>query len=761
LVNASGRRRAAVAPRTGPAVDGDLASDLRRAASAAGDEALVGLDAAGRVRAWNPAATRLLGWSEEEALGRLSTVIFPDAGGGTWAAGRHRTTVVNRHGTEIPVSLVAAPLGGGEGVSLLLLDRREAAEAQAQLARATEALDRQRALWDLLGRLSALAEGASELTGVLHRYILELCECFGWPFAHAQVLPGGERTEPVELWYLADRERLEPLRRAVHAAGGSPLAHRAIATGQVVTADGWSGDPGGPLATAGALGLDRGVAFPVGLDGRVVAVVELLGGAPAIHGPHLAVCARHASAQLGRVADRERSRDQLLHLALYDPLTGLPNRMLFMDRLTQVLRRMRPGREDVGGQLPARAPASPLAVLLVDLDHFKLINDSVGHDVGDHVLDVVAHRLAGALRPGDTAARFGGDEFIILCEGLPDEDAVGDVADRLLEAVAQPVELAAGTETVVTASVGIAIASGGDQAERLVRDADAALHRAKEEGRHRFSVFEPVLHDRARLKLTLGSQLRQALAQGELRLVYQPQFRLTDGALIGVEALARWEHPQRGTLPPSAWIPLAEESQLIVPIGRWVVSEACRVGARWIDLTGVRSGPDALSVAVNVSAVALGRPELVDDVLGALRASGLAPAHLCLEVTESVLMSSPGVYLEALLGLKLLGVTIAIDDFGTGYSSLAYLRRFPIDLIKVDKGFVDGLHAADQRGQAILRAVIALAEALGVDSVAEGVETAEQAQILTDSGCYGAQGFYFGRPQSAEQITELIQARRP
>jgi diguanylate cyclase (GGDEF)-like protein len=748
LVNASGRRRAAVAPRTGPAVDGDLASDLRRAASAAGDEALVGLDAAGRVRAWNPAATRLLGWSEEEALGRLSTVIFPDAGGGTWAAGRNRTTVVNRHGTEIPVSLVAAPLGGGEGVSLLLLDRREAADAQAQLARATETLDRQRALWELLGRLSALAEGASELTGALHSYILELCGCFGWPFAHARVLPGGERDEPVDLWYLADRKRLEPLRRAIHSAGGSPLAHRAIATGQVVTADGWRGDPDGPLATAGALGLDRGIAFPVSLDGRVVAVVELLGGAPAIHGPHLAVCARHASAQLGRVAERERSRDQLLHLALYDPLTGLPNRMLFMDRLAQILRRMRPG-------------AAPLAVLLVDLDHFKLINDSLGHDVGGHVLDGVAHRHAGALRPGDTAARFGGDEFVILCEALPDQEAVGDVADRLLEVVSQPVELAAGTETVVTASVGIAIAAGGDQAEHLVRDADAALHRAKEEGRHRFCVFDPALHDRARLKLTLGSQLRQALAQGELRLVYQPQFRLADGALIGVEALARWEHPQRGTLPPAAWISLAEESELIVPIGQWVVSEACRVGAGWIDLAGGRSGPDALSVAVNVSAVQLGRPELVDAVLGALRASGLAPAHLCLEVTESVLMGCPGVYLEALLGLKLLGVTIAIDDFGTGYSSLAYLRRFPIDLIKVDKGFIDGLHAADQRGQAILRAVIALAEALGVDSVAEGVETAEQAQILTDSGCYGAQGFYFGRPQSAEQITELIQARRP
>jgi diguanylate cyclase (GGDEF)-like protein len=425
---------------------------------------------------------------------------------------------------------------------------------------------------------------------------------------------------------------------------------------------------------------------------------------------------------------------------MHDTLTDLPNRSLFMDRLTRAVRGLRDG--------------SHLAVLFVDLDDFKLINDSCGHDTGDYVLKMVARRLLGVLGPYDMAARFGGDEFMILSERLPSPEAVGDVANRILEALAEPIPLDGTGGTVVTASIGVAIAGSPDVLpEHLVRDADAAMYRAKEQGRSKFKVFDRALHERASRKLSTANELRHAVANGELRLVYQPQFRIADRRIIGAEALVRWDHPTRGLLSPADFIPVAEENQLIVPIGEWCLSEACRTAAAWL-----ASYPDAgdLKICVNVSAVQLARPELVDAVVGALSSSGLDPASLCLEVTESVLMTAPGTYLEALLGLKLVGVSLAVDDFGTGYSSLAYLKRFPIDVVKIDRGFIDGLERSDERGRSVLRAVVQLSDALGMTSVAEGVETADQAQLLEESGCFGAQGYYFGRPQDAPDISRLL-----
>ena len=621
-------------------------------------------------------------------------------------------------------------------------------EALRRAEAAEKALEVQSSLWEMLQAVTNIAEEAADLTDALHRCMLEFCRRFNWPIAHAVELDGSGQVSG-QIWYLADHELHDPVRDLLQDPGSpAGLIPHVVQTNAPVwlpRLPDWGPEAGDAL---GAAGLRRGFAFPVSIDGQAVAAVEMLGGAGSRSGQHLLAWARHGSVQLGRVLERERSRLELSHHTMHDLLTGLPNRSLFLDRLAQAVRGLRAG-------------GPHLAVLLVDLDDFKLINDSLGHDAGDHVLRTVARRLAEVQGPNDTVARFGGDEFIILAERLTSDEAVGEIAEKVLAAVCEPMWVEGSAGTVVTGSIGVAIASSsGAEPEHLIRDADAAMYRAKGDGRGRFNVSDLALHERAKVKLSIGNDLRRAVDAQEFRLVYQPQIRISDGGLIGVEALARWDNPARGTLAPGEWIPIAEETQLIGPIGEWVFAEACRVAAEWLAMPAMAGHESEFKVCVNVSAVQLARPDLVDGVVSALRSSGVDPGNVCIEVTESVLMAAPGTYLEALLGLKLLGLTIAVDDFGTGYSSLAYLRRFPIDVIKVDKGFVDGLDVGDDRGKSILKAVIQLSDALGVMSVAEGVETAEQARILVESGCRAAQGFFFGHPQSADDITALLVAQR-
>ena len=711
--------------------------DLWRVAAHASDDAIFGVDELGRVYGWNEGAFHLFGYRAEEVTGRLARILFVEApdhldpleaaleGADT---GRTPAVARRRNGTTTPVTVMTARLPNGEGLCVFVHDRSDVADAEKGRDDALASLSRQTALWDLLQRVMVIADNADDLTDALHRYMLEITRRLEWPVAHALIL-GENGSAGVEMWYLDDHERYAGLREAIER-----------------------GDPGAGLMeqvlqTTGPVWSDRGFGFPVVYEGRSVAAVELLVADRAPRSDAPLECARHSSAQLSRVVERERSRLALSHQSLHDGLTNLPNRSLFMDRLSQAMRGMRAG-------------GSHVAVLLVDLDDFKLINDSLGHDTGDWVLRTVAQRLLDVMGPSDTAARFGGDEFIILSERLSSDEAVGDLANRILDALAEPIELErAAAAAVVTGSIGIAIASDPETPpENLIRDADAARYRAKEQGPGRFNIFDAALHERASLKLSTVNELRQAVGRQELRLEYQPQFRVSDGRLIGVEALARWDHPERGTLAPIDWIPIAEENHLIVPIGEWILSEACAVAADWVGLAGARLF-DGFKVSVNVSAVQLARPELVDSVRAAVGHSGVDPSRLCVEITEGVLMGAPGHYMDALLDLKTLGLSIAIDDFGTGYSSLAYLRRFPIDVIKVDKGFVDDLSPADTRGCSILRAVIQLSEALGVISVAEGVETPEQAQVLAESGCYAAQGFYFGRPQQAADISRLVSAQ--
>jgi diguanylate cyclase (GGDEF)-like protein/PAS domain S-box-containing protein len=439
------------------------------------------------------------------------------------------------------------------------------------------------------------------------------------------------------------------------------------------------------------------------------------------------------------MTDRKVAQEALDRHAYHDGLTGLPNRALFLDRLEVALTRAKRRRSNV-------------AVLFLDLDRFKVINDSLGHEPGDRLLAAVARRLEGALRPEDTVARFGGDEFTVLCEDLgADIEPVG-IAERINRSLATPFSLD-DREVFLSASIGIAVANSEQASgEALMRDADAAMYRAKERGRARIEVFDEATRERAMERLETEHDLHRAIDRGELLLAYQPIIELTTGGVVGVEALIRWQHPRRGMVQPSGFVPLAEETGLIVPIGEWALAEACRQVAAWRS-RGVL--PPLFSMSVNLSAGQLAQPRLRQVLDVALFDTSIDPASVWLEITESALMEDADAAIATLRGFKERGLRMSIDDFGTGYSSLSYLKRLPIDALKVDRSFVSGL-VADSEDHAIAEAVVALAHTLGLSAVAEGVETAEQLAEVRLIGCDGAQGFLFSRPVPPAAIETLL-----
>jgi diguanylate cyclase (GGDEF)-like protein len=425
---------------------------------------------------------------------------------------------------------------------------------------------------------------------------------------------------------------------------------------------------------------------------------------------------------------------------LRDPLTGLPSRLLFNNRLLQALERLQ------------RRRGSHVAVLFLDLDRLKVINDSLGHHAGDKLILAVAERLRHALRRHETVARFGGDEFAILCEDIVDDEGAIAVGERILKAFSLPFQLEHG-EVMTTASLGIALSADPDQdVGNMIRDADAAMYRAKEAGGGRLMLFDEVTRQRALTRLHTEAALRQAIEHKQFRVFFQTEVSVGTGAIVGLEALVRWEHPERGLVGPDAFIALAEETGLIVPIGTWVLDEACRIARGW---QAARPAAEPLVVRVNVSARQLAQDDLIDIVAAAVQRWDLQPEHLCLEVTESVLVEDPEASARKLAELKALGVKIAVDDFGTGYSSLEYLRRFPVDCVKIDRSFVRGIpHSTED--MAIVNAVIELGHALGLSVTAEGVETAEQQDRLRASGCDTAQGFLFSRPERPDVVEDLL-----
>jgi diguanylate cyclase (GGDEF)-like protein len=437
--------------------------------------------------------------------------------------------------------------------------------------------------------------------------------------------------------------------------------------------------------------------------------------------------------------ERKRSEVDLAHQALHDPLTGLPNRALFIDRLTVALDR-------------SRRTGAPVAVVFLDVDTFKQINDSMGHAAGDLLLTVLAGRFHDMLRPMDTVARFGGDEFTFLFEELESEREAVLIADRISRSASQPLAFDDG-EMTVAVSIGIAIVTDPSVApDSVIRDADTAMYRAKERGGARFELYDESSRDRATERLELEDALRQAIERSELRVHYQPQVTLNgETGLSGFEALVRWEHPQRGLIDAAEFVALAESTGLIVPIGQWVLGQALRQVARW------RQSRPGITVSVNLSARQLADPGLVASLAEAIRDTGGEPGVLYLEVTEDTVQKDPELAERMLEAFSQLGVKLAVDDFGTGHSSLQSLRHLPLEAIKIDPSFVAGL-GANPEDAALLGALVELGHALGVTVVAEGVETDTQLAHLRDLGCDGAQGYLFSRPLPEDGVHALLGA---
>jgi len=522
------------------------------------------------------------------------------------------------------------------------------------------------------------------------------------------------------------------------ALAGTGVASRAARLDQLVV-DGYD-DPAAEQADGqadgGAAAIAAAMAAPVHEHSTVVgalALASFTAGRTYTSADRevLSVFAEHVSLALTDARTREA-----MNQAFHDSLTGLASRALFLDRLGHALAR-------------ATQDRSRLAVVFVDLDRFKNVNDSLGHSAGDTLLIGVADRLRACLGPGDTAARLGGDEFAVLCEAC-DRDEVVATAQEIIDRLRAPF-LLDGHETFIDSSVGISFNSGGPQgAAELIRDADLAMYQAKKKGKGRYEIFHPELRTTFLRNLDIEARLRQALSRGDLVLHYQPMVRLEDGGIAGVEALVRWRSGQHEVIPPDDFIPLAEETGLIVAIDEWVLRQACRQGAAWN-----RDAARPLAMSVNLSTRQLQQPGLPDLVGRALGAAGLDPAHLILEITESRLMLDADATTARLRQLKALGVRVAIDDFGTGYSSLAYLRQFPADIVKIDKSFVAAAVPRSD-GAALARAIIHLGRTLRLTTVAEGVETAAQLDELRAAGCDLAQGFYLSGPAEPDDITRLL-----
>ncbi len=445
----------------------------------------------------------------------------------------------------------------------------------------------------------------------------------------------------------------------------------------------------------------------------------------------------HYVAIFSDISERKAAQDRIEHLAHHDPLTGLPNRLLLADRFGQALAH-------------AERTDTRMAMLILDLDRLKTVNDSLGHTIGDLLLQTLVGRLLDCVRDTDTVSRQGGDEFVMILTRIGNPDAVARVAQKILERVAEPIHID-GHALRASFSIGISLyPDDGKDFETLLRKADTAMYHAKDVGRNTYRFFTEQMNVNALERLLIQNRMRQALEQNQFTLHYQPQIDLADGRVVGVEALARWHHPESGMVPPDRFIPVAEESGLIVALGEWVLREACQQAARWR-----RAGLPPLKVAVNISAIQFQRGNLIETVMAALTASGLEPDALELELTESILIQNVERHLETVRELKAYGISIAIDDFGTGYSSLSYLRRFAVDKIKIDRSFIRDL-SVDPESAAIVRAVIQMARSLQLGTLAEGVETQDQLDFLREAGCSGAQGYLHCRPLPADALAAFL-----
>ncbi|KGF78445.1 hypothetical protein IA69_30305 [Massilia sp. JS1662] len=614
----------------------------------------------------------------------------------------------------------------------------------------------------LLESIAVAANEADDVHVAMERALEAMCRYVSWPLGHLWLVsgqPGQQRLDATGIWYdeagQGGEGPLQELRTRTEGgvfAPGVGLPGRVALSGRPewVATDGTATVELPRLPQILGAGFASLVAFPVMIASEVVAVLKFFSRKREAPDDALLRLMAQVGTQLGRVFERCRARDKLMHNALHDPLTQLGNRRLFLERLALLLQRTR------------RKAGDQFAVLFVDLDRFKAINDGLGHQSGDQLIVAAARRLSACLRQNDLVARdpafahehmvarLGGDEFVILLDQVGSAEHAIVVAERLMGVLAEPFDVA-GQRVFVTASVGITLsATGYANVEDILRDADIAMDHAKRTGRARWMMFDQGMQRDAVSRLQLEADLRYALDRREFFLDYQPIVAPRDGRVRGFEALLRWRHPVRGLVSPARFIPVVEEIGLIETIGAWVLGEACRRLREW-----QQAFDDQLTMSVNVSAVQFTDGGLVDVVTRALAETGIAPASLKLELTETAVMADAESALAAFAQLKALGVRVSLDDFGTGYSSLSYLRRLPIDTLKIDRSFVSKLDCHDDKRQ-IVEVVMTLARVLGMDVVAEGVETEAELALLCAMGSDLVQGYYYYRPLAPEAVTLVL-----
>ena len=702
-------------PADNPAVDHpSIQSALTRAILEAALDCIITIDHEGTVHEWNPAAERTFGYSRQEAIGReMATMIIPpetrDAhrqgiahylatGDGPVLGRRIEVEAMRADGSRFPVELAInnVDLPGTPFFTAYVREISDRVAAERQLRDAEE---RYRTLVERLPAIVYVADFGSQGT---------------WRYVSPQIeavlgFTPDEWLADASLW----ARQIHPADRELVLAAEEQLRTRGVE--QSAT---WEYRM---LARDGGVVWIRDEAMLIPGDGSRI---------PQMRGVMI------------DITDRKHLEERLTHQAFYDGLTGLPNRALFIERLDHALARS------------MRRPDDIVAVLFLDLDDFKVVNDTLGHTAGDQLLQTVSRRLVDASRADDTAARLGGDEFTILLEDVSSVDEVARYAGRILERITAPIDVGEHRLTV-SASIGIGISGSGETgAEDLVRQADVAMYRAKQNGKAGFEIYDERMSVEAWRRLEMEAELRRAIEDGHLEVYYQPIYDLTSGRLIEVEALVRWQHPERGLLQPADFIPFAESMGLILEIDRYVLEAACQQVRAWSVDDGLTAD---LTLCVNLSAREFRVPGIVEAVADVLRGTGLPAGQLKLEITESVVMIESDLTESIIRGLASLGVRIAIDDFGVGYSALGYLRRLSADTLKIDRSFVAGL-GSSREDAAIVSATIALARALDLSVTAEGIETPAQAALLRELGCDRGQGFLFSPPVPAGRLADLLVA---
>jgi diguanylate cyclase (GGDEF)-like protein/PAS domain S-box-containing protein len=711
------------------------------------DTAVVAVDLDRSCTEFNPAAERLFGYARDEVLGkRLLELLAAPGQDGLLAEVRERIAergwegealMRRKDGTEFPGHARIAPIrdtaGERLGTVAVVQDLTERKVVEERLRkRASEQ-----------AAVAALGERALEggpLEGLLDHAMEVVAELLGVDFAAVLELTDDERSFLLKAG-VGFREGL--VRNVTVSAdwSDSQAGFTMLAKEPVTVADVEAERRFGAGNLLREHGATSGVTVIVQGRGNAFGVLGAYTRERRAFSPGDVNFLQAVANVLADAIDRVRTEDETRRRGLHDPLTGLPNRTLVLDRIAHALAR-------------ADRSEGSVAVLFLDVDNFKVVNDSLGHRAGDNLLRQLAARLSDAVRPADTVGRFGGDEFVVLCEDVTDEPMALRIAGRLARVFSEPFSLEGDDVHTASASIGVVLRDGAqDDPEELLRDADAAMYRAKERGRSRVELFDTGMRARAIGRLQTEGDLRRALERDELRVVYQPIVALGDGRIRGFEALVRWEHPERGMLSPAQFVPVAEESGMIVALGRVVLEEACRQSAQWSALYG------PVPIHVNLSARQVADPNLVDSVAHVLRISGAAPANLVLELTESSLLErvhSPG---ETLARLKALGISLILDDFGTGYSSLSYLQHFPLSGLKIDRSFVGSLSGPNGSG-AIVDAILRMAHALDLEVVAEGLETTEHLDVLRRLGCRFGQGYLFSRPVDVRAASVLLEAGR-